>query len=195
MTGFSHPRKGLSSLIEAAYDEIVRSINATDPLTGAENRTMMDQRLAERLSASRETGSRDWLIMVDLDHFKSVNDQYGHEVGDTVLKGFASVVREHIRSNDLFFRYGGEEFLLCIASVEEDTVARIAERLRNAIAQQNFQTQSGKSIAVTASFGVAALTPKSTVTEAINAADKAMYAAKHAGRNMVMFDITKSRPG
>lgn len=185
--GFLASSESLVGLIEAAHDKIVASINATDPLTGAENRSLMDKRLQEKIASSRLTGARNWILMVDLDHFKSINDRYGHKLGDTVLKGFAAVVREHIRSNDLFFRYGGEEFLLCIEHASEETVARVAERLRTAIAQKIFHTSAGEHISVTASFGVTALTPNQTVTEAINAADKAMYSAKHAGRNKVAF--------
>jgi diguanylate cyclase len=180
--------ESLVGLIETTYDEIVASINATDPLTGAENRSMMNARLQERLSNSRDTGSRNWLLMVDLDHFKSVNDQHGHEVGDTVLKGFASVVREHIRTKDLFFRYGGEEFLLCIGDVNMEAVARVAERLRKAISVKSYDAPTGDQFSVTASFGIAALTSKKSVNDAINSADAAMYAAKHAGRNKVVFE-------
>lgn len=182
--------ESLVGLIETAYDEIIASINATDPLTGAENRSIMDKRLKEQIAGSQPSGSRNWLMMVDLDRFKSVNDRFGHELGDAVLRGFASAVRDHIRSKDLFFRYGGEEFVLCISKVDESKVAQIAERLRTAIAQRVVLSPAGEKVSVTASFGVTALTPGMTVTEAINAADQAMYAAKHAGRNRVVFHPT-----
>ncbi|CTQ53082.1 Diguanylate cyclase YdeH [Roseibium album] len=187
--------EALVGLIETAYDEIVASINATDPLTGAENRSMMIARLKERISNSRKSGSWNWLLMVDLDHFKSVNDQFGHELGDAVLQGFASVVREHIRTKDLFFRYGGEEFLLCISDVDRDAVSSVAERLRKATAQKSYETAKGDQFSVTASFGIAALTPEKSVNDAINSADAAMYAAKHAGRNKVVFETERlTRP-
>jgi diguanylate cyclase (GGDEF)-like protein len=175
-------------LMESAYDALVASINATDPLTGAENRSMMTVRLEERRRVAVSRGGQAWVIMIDLDHFKSVNDDHGHEVGDHVLKGFAAVVRDHIRGDDLFFRYGGEEFLLCISGVSEGTVAHVAERLRQASAGRIYNIRNGVKLSVTASFGIADLTVHGEVTDAINAADAAMYAAKKAGRNKVVFD-------
>jgi len=180
--------QSFAGLMEATYDTIVASINATDPLTGAETRTLMSARLEDRIFQVRQTGSPAWLLMVDLDHFKSINDFYGHELGDIVLKGFASVVRDHIRSDDLFFRYGGEEFLLCISDVTRKTISHVAERIRKAVAKNFFKAPDGTQFSVTASFGIAALEPDMQVNDAINAADAAMYAAKHAGRNQVFFD-------
>jgi len=175
-------------LIESAYDALIASINATDPLTGAENRSLMNVRLEERKRLAAGKSSHAWIIMIDLDHFKSVNDDFGHEVGDQVLKGFGSLVRDHIRGDDLFFRYGGEEFLLCISGVSENTVARVAERLRKASANKVYKVKTDSQLSVTASFGIADLAAHDQLSEAINAADTAMYAAKKAGRNRVVFD-------
>ncbi|MES0811260.1 diguanylate cyclase [Roseibium sp. SCPC15] len=175
-------------LIEATYDNLVASITALDPLTGAENRTLMFSRLEERQTQARERNHPAWVIMIDLDHFKSVNDIHGHELGDTVLKEFAVAVRDNIRADDLFFRYGGEEFLLCISNADVMTVTRVAERLRKAVEQISFDAPNGTSFSITASFGVAALDAEEQVSKAVNAADAAMYDAKHAGRNKVCFD-------
>lgn len=175
-------------LIEAAYDALIASINATDPLTGAENRSLMTVRLEERKRLAGSKNNKAWVVMIDLDHFKSVNDDYGHEIGDQVLKGFGALVRDHIRSDDLFFRYGGEEFLLCISGVTENTVARVAERLRRASAQKTYKVKGDGELSVTASFGIADLTAHAELSGAINAADSAMYAAKKAGRDRVVFD-------
>lgn len=176
-----------TGLIESTYDALIASINATDPLTGAENRSLMHIRLDERKRQAALKGHHTWIIMIDLDHFKSVNDDHGHEVGDIVLKGFAALVRDHIRGDDLFFRYGGEEFLLCISNVSEQTVARVAERLRKASENKQYELRKGGMIAVTASFGIAALGTFDQVSDAISAADDAMYSAKKAGRNRVVF--------
>lgn len=176
------------SLIESAYDALIASINATDPLTGAENRSLMNVRLEERKRTATGKSAHAWVIMIDLDHFKSVNDDFGHEVGDHVLKGFGALVRDHIRGDDLFFRYGGEEFLLCISGASENTVARVAERLRKASAGKVYKLKNGGALSVTASFGIADLTAHEDLSDAINAADSAMYAAKKAGRNRVVFD-------
>ncbi|WP_269580866.1 diguanylate cyclase [Roseibium sp. Sym1] len=175
-------------LMESAYDALVASINATDPLTGAENRSLMTVRLEERRRVATTRNRRAWVIMIDLDHFKSVNDDHGHEVGDRVLKGFAALVRDHIRDDDLFFRYGGEEFLLCISGVSQPTVTRVAERLRKACAGRIYNIKNDLNLSVTASFGIAELAVHEQVADAINAADTAMYAAKKAGRNRIVFD-------
>jgi len=177
-----------TGLIESTYDALVASINATDPLTGAENRSLMNIRLEERKRHAAVKGHRTWIVMIDLDHFKSINDDHGHEIGDLVLKGFSELVRDHIRGDDLFFRYGGEEFLLCISNVSERTVARVAERLRKASADQAYPVRNGGTVTVTASFGLAALNDHDEVSDAISAADDAMYAAKKAGRNRVVFN-------
>lgn len=191
--GFLEAALEFEQMIESAYDTLMARINATDPLTGAQTRSHMRALLEDRLIKSRD-GGPSWIVMVDLDHFKSINDRYGHDIGDQVLKGFASVVRDHIRANDLFFRYGGEEFLLCISDVSEDTIMAVAERLRQAISNENHQLPEGHSISVTASFGITELTEKRSVTEAISTADVAMYAAKHAGRNRVMFETAPASP-
>lgn len=185
---FLHSSESFIGLIEAAYDALIASINATDPLTGAENRSLMLMRLEERKRLASGKGQQAWIIMIDLDHFKSVNDDHGHEVGDQVLKGFGSLVRDHIREDDLFFRYGGEEFLLCVSGVRENTVARVAERLRMASAGKAYKVKKGGELSVTASFGIADLTAHEELSDAVNAADAAMYAAKRAGRNRVVLD-------
>lgn len=184
---FLNEIKRLQDLIEGTYDTIIDTINTTDPLTGAQNRAQMPGLLEERILETRN-GVSSWILMVDLDHFKSINDKYGHEVGDRVLKGFAAVVRHHIRSKDLFFRYGGEEFLICVSGVTRKSIKRVAERLRVAISEEGFDGSNGEVITVTASFGITLLVPDVCAADAINAADTAMYAAKHAGRNRVIFD-------
>ncbi|MCV0427384.1 MAG: diguanylate cyclase [Roseibium sp.] len=191
---FLEASEEFSGLIEGTYDGIIASITATDPLTGAENRTLMTERLEERISKAKETGCEVWIIMVDLDRFKSINDVHGHELGDTVLKKFAAVVMDHIRTDDLFFRYGGEEFLLCISDVDKNTISRVAERLREAVARKTFETPDGNRFSITASFGIAAISVNKQINQAINAADAAMYAAKHAGRNKVKFDPASTQP-
>ena len=191
---FLEASEEFAGLIEVTYDGIIASVTATDPLTGAENRTLMTERLQERVSHARESGCEIWIIMIDLDHFKSINDLHGHELGDTVLKEFAAVVMDHIRTDDLFFRYGGEEFLLCISDVDTGTIWRVAERLREAVARKIFEAPDGNRFSITASFGISALSAKTQISQAINAADAAMYAAKHAGRNKVKFDPGSAQP-
>lgn len=182
------------NMISRTNEAIVAEINATDPLTGAQNRSHMRALLEDRISKV-SLGITSWVLMIDLDHFKSINDDYGHEVGDQVLKGFSSVVREHIRSSDLFFRYGGEEFLLCISNTDEDRVTKIAERLRLAISRESYVAPDGTRFSTTASFGITQLLATHDVTTAIHDADKAMYAAKRAGRNLVIFASNENTDG
>jgi diguanylate cyclase (GGDEF)-like protein len=178
-------------LIGSAYDSIIAAINATDPLTGAQTRSHMRTLLEDRISRI-SSSLPSWILMIDLDHFKSINDRYGHEIGDRVLKGFAAVVRDHIRSSDLFFRYGGEEFLLSISDVGEDRIANVAERLRSAISRESHAAPDGTRFSITASIGITQLSACQDVTSAINTADAAMYAAKRAGRNKVVFSTPAS---
>jgi diguanylate cyclase (GGDEF)-like protein len=121
------------------------------------------------------------LLMVDVDHFKRVNDEHGHKAGDGVLRGLVQLLRHRARAVDLLFRMGGEEFVLLLPDTPEDAAAGVAEELRQAIAATALL--DGK--VVTASLGVAGARPEDTVESWLRAADAAMYAAKEAGRNRV----------
>jgi len=136
------------------------------------------------------------LAMIDIDHFKDVNDSYGHAMGDAVLKLIAQCLQADMRSFDRLYRYGGEEFLLCSPQTSVVVAASLAERLRSDVAEQRIQNGAGGQIVqVTASFGVAALDGTRPVEEAIERADEAMYRAKMAGRDRVeVFGMTKDGP-
>jgi diguanylate cyclase (GGDEF)-like protein len=153
----------------------------TDPLTGAYNRRYMEARLEEALQGARRRPEPVSLLMVDVDHFKRVNDEHGHKAGDGVLRGLVQLLRHRARAVDLLFRMGGEEFVLLLPDTPEDAAAGVAEELRRAIAATALL--DGK--VVTASLGVAAARPDDTVESWLRAADAAMYAAKEAGRNRV----------
>jgi diguanylate cyclase (GGDEF)-like protein len=153
----------------------------TDPLTGAYNRRYMEARLEEALQGARRRPEPVSLLMVDVDHFKRVNDEHGHKAGDGVLRGLVQLLRHRARAVDLLFRMGGEEFVLLLADTPEDAAAGVAEELRQAIAATALL--DGK--VVTASLGVAGARPDDTVESWLRAADAAMYAAKEAGRNRV----------
>lgn len=191
---FLESLKTLQSEIRATHGELSALINSADPLTGAENRISMRARLEERIRACGDSPTHSWFVMMDLDHFKKVNDTYGHPTGDAVLAGVAATVRANIRSNDLFFRYGGEEFLICIDRVDETRIAEIADRLRLSIAQRKFTGPGGQSFTVTASFGVLQLVRGISMSEALNRADSALYQAKDDGRNCVRFDQNNPVP-
>ena len=156
-----------------------------DPLTGAANRRILfdgAERLHQRCS---ETNSPLSVVMFDLDHFKHINDTLGHKAGDKVIRGFADVMRSFLRANDLFGRYGGEEFILILPNVSAKAAYAIADRARHAFSK-SYSHLDGHPIGMTVSAGVAMAAPDNTLDAALAAADTAMYAAKQAGRNRVM---------
>ena len=125
------------------------------------------------------------VAMVDLDHFKQVNDTFGHPVGDTVLRSVASLLAAGVRPYDQVFRYGGEEFLMCLPNTDTRSAWAIVERLRLRLANWSIPIKDGKSLNVTASIGVAPLTSEDGVEAALERGDAALYAAKRNGRNCV----------
>jgi diguanylate cyclase (GGDEF)-like protein/PAS domain S-box-containing protein len=156
----------------------------TDPLTGLHNRRGLEGR-AEALHF-RPGGAQltqVW-IMVDIDHFKRVNDTHGHEAGDEVLKAVAEALRSTARGADILARFGGEEFVLVLPDTSADMAVRIAERLRLAIEAMSTDV-GGHIIRVTASFGVAQRAPQESQPEVLERADAALYSSKKAGRNRV----------
>jgi diguanylate cyclase (GGDEF)-like protein len=158
------------------------SLSITDPLTGAFNRRQMQDRLLDALQASRRGAGPTSLLIIDIDHFKRVNDERGHEAGDAVLKGIVALVTERSRRIDLLFRMGGEEFLLLLPATAEAQAATLAEQLRASIAAAPLL--EGRT--VTVSIGVGELSPDDTVHSWIKRTDDALYAAKNAGRNRVV---------
>jgi diguanylate cyclase (GGDEF)-like protein len=154
-----------------------------DPLTGLGSRRQFDR----KLDACLQRGTPFSLIMVDLDHFKKVNDTHGHEAGDAVLRGVAETVRRNLRRNEAGacdgFRYGGEEMAIVVEGATAAAAAQIAERLREAIAKRPF-THARKRIPLTASLGVAG--SGDTPANIVSRADAALYRAKEGGRNRVV---------
>jgi len=153
----------------------------TDPLTGAFNRRQMDGRLAEAIGVARRGGRPVSVLLFDIDHFKRVNDEHGHEAGDAVLKGLVALVQERSRQIDLMFRMGGEEFVLLLPATGEAEAARLAEELRASVAAAPLL--DGRP--VTVSIGVAELHAADDRESWIKRADDALYAAKNSGRNRV----------
>ena len=170
------------ALLRQLYDASV-----TDALTGAHNREHFDTQLRAELSYARRHNTDVSLVIFDADHFKKVNDTYGHQVGDAVLMQIASVVRGTVRSEDVFARYGGEEFALVLRGIDVEGAAAVADRLRERIAALQIQTERGV-LTVTVSAGCASLstTDDKTPEGLIACADRRLYGAKHAGRNRVV---------
>jgi two-component system cell cycle response regulator len=159
-----------------------------DPLTGLENRRSLDLRLPAMFEAARRRGSALTTMILDIDHFKRVNDTHGHDVGDLVLKNFASELQEIFRGSDLLCRLGGEEFAVIMLDVDASHVARIAERARRTIESKIFLVPTGGSVSITVSIGLAAWRSNCNWTELYRRADQALYVSKSMGRNRVTQD-------
>jgi diguanylate cyclase (GGDEF)-like protein len=160
---------------------------ATDGLTGLGNRASFDQFLAKEFTAALESGCAISLLMIDVDHFKKVNDQFGHPIGDQVLKVLGQVLRSIARAGDMAARYGGEELALVLPNTSKTVAAGFAEKIRRAVSAKPM-TFGNVSVPVTVSIGVAAMehrVPFKEVVHFVKAADLAVYAAKHLGRNCV----------
>ena len=159
-----------------------------DPLTGLYNRAFFTEQLGPLAERGAARGLGLAVLMLDIDHFKRINDTYGHDVGDTVLCEVGRVLREAARSEDLVARYGGEEFVLALPVSAPDQATERAERVRVSLSLRRIETPGGP-IRVTASLGLAFAPPGSTRPSAslITAADHCLYQAKNAGRNRVVF--------
>jgi len=156
-----------------------------DELTGLYNRRFFNERLLDEVDRARRYGGSFSLIICDIDHFKAVNDSFGHPTGDKVLVRVASVLRENIRSSDMVARYGGEEFAILLLNADKKLARSLAEQLRRELAGCLFQEIDGQQ--VTASFGVATFSDDSISLEGLVAkADRALYLAKTQGRNRVI---------
>jgi diguanylate cyclase (GGDEF)-like protein len=165
--------------------ELLR-LATTDFLTGLPNRRRFVEQLELELARLRRgLVSSIALLMLDLDHFKAVNDRYGHPAGDSVLQHFSALLRESLRRVDTAGRLGGEEFAVLLAGSSIDNASAYAERLREQVAQTSFRS-AGSDLHVTVSIGVTVLSDFDTTSEAVLArADLALYRAKSAGRNRV----------
>lgn len=160
---------------ERRLEELV----GTDALTGVGNRRALRNRLRRLLAAQRRRPRQSSLIMLDLDHFKAVNDRFGHRVGDRVLVGTAQLLGQRLRGSDTVYRYGGEEFLVLLEDTGGDGALRLAQELRERIAD----TPLVDGWQLTASFGIAAYRSGEDRRRWLQRADEAMYAAKRGGRN------------
>jgi diguanylate cyclase (GGDEF)-like protein len=153
----------------------------TDPLTGALNRQGLREVLMRRLHVAGHVDEEMAVVFMDIDHFKRINDQYGHDAGDEVLKRFAAVIRGEVRSSDRLVRWGGEEFLLLCPETDVPHAVAMVEKLRTALATQAWP----HGLRVTSSFGATSLKPAEDFGAAIKRADGALYRAKANGRDRV----------
>jgi two-component system cell cycle response regulator len=164
----------------------MREASYTDDLTGLYNRRFLQQRLEEEMHRASRYALRLSCILLDIDHFKAINDTHGHAAGDFVLRDVAGIIKAHVRKSDLAIRYGGEEFMLILFENDKNGALRVAERVRADVESHPFGWK-GEPLRVTISSGVAVF-PDSGVTmpdELIARADAALYSAKSSGRNLV----------
>lgn len=169
----------------------IEELSLIDPLTGAANRRKLAEVLAAELQRSERHHTPLSVVMADVDHFKLVNDEHGHEAGDAVLKRFAAIMRSFARPTDLVARYGGEEFVIVLPQTATTAAMAWAERIREKMAAEHIAPLQRP---VTVSFGVARLEKSETAESLLARADHALYAAKHAGRNRVVLDTPESQP-
>ncbi|MES9939566.1 MAG: GGDEF domain-containing protein [Candidatus Thiodiazotropha sp. 6PLUC1] len=155
-----------------------------DSLTGVKNRTAFDSNFSREIELNRRKDSGLSVIVMDIDFFKRINDQYGHAVGDLVLKQVAKTVEESIRSSDALYRYGGEEFVVVLNGTDQLGANLLAERIRENI--ENLRIESLKKLQVTLSLGVTMMSSGDTTESLFKRADSALYQAKNQGRNQVI---------
>lgn len=168
-------------------DNAAARLATIDPLTGAYNRRTFHEIAGRELSRARRANQALSVIMLDLDHFRAINERHGHLVGDEVLKRFADVVRLQLRKEDMLARYGGEEFCVLLTEVPGPGAVVVAGRIRKAVAAEEFSVE-GKPVPVTVSAGVAARLDEGpeSIDELLGRADQALGIAKHRGRDRVV---------
>jgi len=175
----------------AAYEQKLLEMNIRDPLTGAFNRRFMFSRLKEEIERFRRYGRPFSVIIQDIDFFKNINDTYGHICGDFVLKEFAQLNLERLRSIDLYTRYGGEELCCILPETDLNSAYKLAENLRSIIEKHVFIFENTE-LRISMSQGLAEVTPDiSTAEELLKCADERLYQAKNSGRNKI---VAKSFP-
>ena len=177
---------------ERLRDNMQASIEmaVTDGLTGLHNRRYMESHVSTLVEQAAARGKPLTVLVLDIDYFKSVNDTYGHDAGDDVLREFSMRLKKSIRGIDLACRYGGEEFVVVMPDTDMAVAAAVAERVRRGIATESFPISQGKqAIEVTISIGIASLTSTTdTSADILKRADLALYRAKRDGRNRVVAD-------
>lgn len=174
-----------SLLVEKQFS--LTKLNQQDGLTGIFNRRFFDKSLDSAWKTTMRSQTSLVLVLIDIDFFKRVNDQYGHAVGDQVIKNVAAIIQSYCRrENDIAARIGGEEFAILTSNYSNEKFGLIAEKIRAEIATENMEID-GNSVAVTCSFGVAVAIPTldKSISEFYKQADSCLYAAKNAGRNRV----------
>jgi diguanylate cyclase (GGDEF)-like protein len=161
----------------------------TDPLTGVMNRRSWLEHAPLLLAQAHRAGNHTALMMIDIDHFKHINDEHGHAAGDRAIEAFARACGQELREIDLFCRFGGDEFVALLSKSTPETAALVAERIRTAVARLQIESPAGQPIPLTSSIGVVLIPPgQHALDSALARADQLLYKAKHQGRNCVLVD-------
>lgn len=175
--------------VEQEREDLIQRLKQmaeTDFLTGVMNRRSFFDIAGRELAAARRYVRALAVIVLDIDHFKRINDRYGHGTGDEILKGVAKRLADEMRAGDILARFGGEEFVILLQEADQDAAVATAERLRTALADRSFGLIDGSCLTVTASLGLATADPETgSIDDLITRADAALYRAKDAGRNRV----------
>jgi diguanylate cyclase (GGDEF)-like protein len=175
--------------------ETLRHQSTIDPLTGLYNRRFFDESLKRELARAQRSRSACSVVMVDLDHFKRINDTYGHDGGDLVLQAAARIITDRVRASDVVCRYGGEELILMLPDCSIEEAAKCAESIRASLTGIAIQHLGQTINGVSASFGIAGFpTDGQGELELLQAADRALYVAKKGGRNRVVTADGESLP-
>ncbi len=191
-----HMASVISVCIENAISqETLRQLSIIDVLTKVNNRRSFDQELIRELSRASRNQYSISCLFVDLDHFKRINDSYGHQTGDKVLTEAAQVIKAQLRSTDFMARYGGEEFAVLLPGCDSSRAKRVAETVRQAVSKITFYSEDGQAFNVTLSVGVACCFPQphpesdilNDAHQLVANSDKGVYQAKEAGRNCVIY--------
>lgn len=170
-------------------EKTVHTLSQIDPLTGLFNRRTTHDRLNYLIKAKDNENTMHAVILLDLDLFKSINDIYGHSVGDEVLKLVANNLQNNVRDEDMVGRFGGEEFIIILSNTSRQQTEDIAERCRTELMKLRLSDRSTEKLVITASFGVACFKPgQTTIDTILKEADEALYQAKHQGRNQIVLN-------
>jgi diguanylate cyclase (GGDEF)-like protein len=170
--------------VEAQYHETIFNMTITDGLTDVSNKKQLDTVLTKEIPRALRHARQLSMLMVDIDHFKNVNDTYGHLAGDSVLRDLASILKKRLRPDDEIGRYGGEEFCAILPETSLEGAVRIGEELRHLVEGHSFVVE-GEQIKVTISIGAAELKKGMDMKAIYKAADEMLYQAKRSGRNRV----------
>ena len=189
----------LAAVISASLEisinrERLKTLGLMDPLTGVNNRRFFDQRLVEEVTSVIRANAEISCLFIDIDHFKNINDDYGHQAGDEILREVAQIIRELVRSTDVVARYGGEEFIVLLSHKGRQKASEIAERIRKTIEERKFTVPQHGDITVTTSIGINSLNTTEHDGDVddiaslfVEGADRALYQAKDNGRNRIEF--------